>query len=112
MNANEIGNHRTTVATDTQGVTRVTYWATPVVTIARSHATLESGGWRTRTTKLRMNQASMEYGLGFHVRQVNYRWLVDMPHGEVTPYVDGMTIEKTASHRESAGECLEREHKR
>ncbi len=80
-----IGKLATTIATDTEGVMRVTYHNTPVVTVyPNGRIDLDSGGWFTVTTKTRMNQASNQFGLGFYVFQKAYHWFVD---------IDGHTID-------------------
>lgn len=52
--------------------------------------TLDTGGWSTVTTKLRMNQTSNHFGLGFHVYQKNHEWYVDY-RGVTYPF-EGDTI--------------------
>jgi hypothetical protein len=92
-----IGTHRTTVSTDDNngiGVTRVTYHSTNVVTFDNYHIQLQSGGWHTPTTKLRMNQTSSQYGLGFHVSQRNFDWYVTYKGAEQY-YTDGMILIRT-----------------
>ena len=37
---------------------------------------LRTGGWKTVTTKTRMNQAASEFNLGFMVSQEDYAWFV------------------------------------
>ena len=108
-----IGTHRTTVR-GKHGETVVTYHETDVVRfkarpcyykpdqqsdkLSRCHVPrvdviLDSGGWRTPTTKLRMNQASRQFGLGFHVYQKNFDWFVDLPRQNRTlPFEDGMVF--------------------
>ena len=80
---NRIGQHKTTVSTD-NGITRVVYHVTPVVKIdwEKRIVTLNTGGWSTVTTKLRMNQASNQFDLGFHVYQKDWNWFVTVPHPE------------------------------
>ena len=81
----KIGTHATTVARDSEGVLRVTYHATPVVTVyPNGRIDLNTGGWLSLTTKARMNQASSQLSLGFHVWQRNFDWYVD---------IDGRVIE-------------------
>ena len=70
-----IGKHRTTVTTR-YGVTTVRYHSTDVVTFDKDNVTLNSGGWRTRTTMLRMSQTSRQHGLGFRVYQMDWAWFV------------------------------------
>lgn len=75
------------------------YHRTDIVTVDPNQAgtskaiTLNSGGWRTPTTKLAMNQASNQFGLGFQVYQHNHDWYVDAGYPEgVLPFHDGMVI--------------------
>lgn len=74
-----VGKTSTTVVQDEAGTLRVTYHSTVVVKATKNEIVLDTGGWKTATTKTRMNQASNQYGLGFRVRQVDGEWLVD--HG-------------------------------
>lgn len=55
----KIGSHKTKVFTDDEGYTNVVYHETAVVKFNAEKIILNSGGWRTNTTKLRMNQASI-----------------------------------------------------
>lgn len=58
--------------------TQVTYHNTVVVDWDAHRGTiiLNTGGWKTATTKLRMNQASNQFGLGYQVYQQNHSWYV------------------------------------
>ena len=89
-----IGKTATTVARDADGVLRVTYHATAVVTVAADGTvTLNSGGWRTATTKARMNQAANQLGLGFSVYQEKGDWYVrNLDWDNPIPFKDGMTL--------------------
>jgi len=79
-----IGKVATSVRTDAEGILRVTYHATDVVTVyPNGRIDLDHGGWMTPTTKARMNQASAQFGLGFQARQKDFAWYVD---------IDGATI--------------------
>ena len=71
----------------------VCYHSTPVVKITDDEIILNSGGWLTATTKRRMNQASLQYNLGFAVYQVNFSWYVDYK-GDTIPFEDGLTLKK------------------
>ena len=60
-----------------------TYHNTQVVSWERNKkgqtvVTLDSGGWKTQTTKTRMNQCARQYGLKFSVSQRNFKWYVDV----------------------------------
>ena len=71
----QIGQHKTKVIR-INGMTKVVYHDTAVVTFNDDHIILDSGGWWTRTTKFRMNQAAQQFGLGYHVKQVQGDWVV------------------------------------
>ncbi len=91
----EIGKHATTVSTSDirEGKTTVTYHETDVVVVNRSRntITLDSGGWRTVTTKARMNQTSRQLSLGFGVWQRDFKWYVKH-HGRTYDFYDGMVF--------------------
>jgi len=84
-----IGTTATTIAKNS-----VTYHETTVVAFSSGTITLDSGGWRTVTTKKRMNQASTEFGLGYSVFQKDFGWFVDLPNGETVDFKDGMTFSR------------------
>ena len=92
-----VGTHKTSIIT-LEGMTSIVYHNTPVVQFNADKIILNSGGWDTRTTKTRMNQASNQYGLGFEVYQVNYSWYVDYRdkcgEWETIPFEDGMTLDR------------------
>ena len=71
-----IGKHATTVVRSEQE-THVTYHNTKVVSFDHENIILNTGGWKTPTTKIRMNQTSNEYDLGYRVFQHEYEWFVD-----------------------------------
>ena len=83
-----IGTHRTTVANlkhEYQSETVVTYHKTAVVRFNEFNIELNTGGWDTVTTKLRMNQTSNQFDLGYHVFQKNFDWFVKI-WDKVYPY--------------------------
>jgi len=85
---NALGRTNTAVCTVDQ-VTHVTYHKTAVVSFNADKITLRTGGWRTMTTKLRMNQASNQYGLGFVVSQKDGDWTVTLRNtGKVLAFSD------------------------
>jgi len=65
----------------------VKYHNTDVVAVNNGKITLKTGGWWTNTTKTRMNQASNQFGLGFHVYQKAGEWFVTY-NGETIPFTD------------------------
>ena len=83
-----IGKHATQVTKGCLSST-VRYWSTDVVTVnwRDNTVTLDTGGFATRTTKLRMNQASREWGLGYHVYQDNWDWFIDVENGDKTVHM-------------------------
>jgi hypothetical protein len=85
-----VGTHRTTV-TQREGVLIVTYHATAVVVASPSIIRLDTGGYFTRTTKVRMNQASVQFDLGYKVYQNRGSWFVDT-NGTTIPF-DGDSVE-------------------
>lgn len=52
---------------------------------------LNSGGYRTNTTKMAMNQASNQEGLGFQVFQKDGEWFVTY-RGDTIPFQDKMIL--------------------
>ena len=93
-----IGKHATKVTKDGQPST-VRYHYTDVVKVDWDTGiiTLNTGGWETSTTKLRMNQASSEWGLGYHVYQHKHDWFVTH---------DGNTYNYTEKSQDSRGEVI------
>jgi|GEM_PF-1401097 len=78
------------------GETIVTYRGTPVVVFDDTKIELNTGGWKSATTKTRMNQASNEYGLGYNVIQKAGQWYVKMANGETIPFEgDSITIDQS-----------------
>ena len=75
----KVGRVATAVTQGEDGVRRVTYHATDVVTVyPNGRIDLNHGGWQTPTTKTRMNQASNQFKLGFQVWQENWHWYVSI----------------------------------
>jgi hypothetical protein len=79
-----LNGYKTLVLSDRKR-TRVLFHDTPVVTFDERTIELDSGGWWTRTTKVRMNQASQEFGLGFRVFQKQNKWFVEFQQ-ETLPF--------------------------
>lgn len=90
-NQHRIGSHKTTRHRDSEGWYNVIYHETPVVKTKNGKTILDSGGWRTNTTKTRMNQASHELGLGYSVFQNKHKWYVEHK-GKTVPFSDGMGL--------------------
>ena len=87
-----IGKYATAVMPGTfDEPTKVRYHHTVVVSFTGTQIVLGSGGWRTMTTKLRMNQTSNQYDLGFGVFQKDFEWFVNFK-GETLPFTENMVL--------------------
>lgn len=82
-----IGKTATKVWRDGDTV-KVLYHQTVVVEFNRERVILRNGGWHTRTTMLRWNQASRQFGLGFSAYAKRGKWHV-VHRGMDTIYEDG-----------------------
>jgi hypothetical protein len=76
------------------GVGRVTYRGTDVVTWDKDSVTLATGGWSTATTKTRMNQAANQFDLGYRVFQRHWNWYVETKAG-ICQFISGVTFERS-----------------
>ncbi len=74
------------------GTTQFIYRGTTVVELVDGGIILRNGGWSSVTTKLRMNQAANQFGLGFVVYQEAFAWFVVTKDGTYD-YSDGMRID-------------------
>jgi hypothetical protein len=81
---------------DYDGCTFVTLHRTNVVKFNHDKTVLDSGGWKTVTTKRRMNEASKEYGLGYYVYQKDFDWFVSFHNGNPDLPFDGDKIAFTS----------------
>ena len=72
----KIGSHATKVSTDASGTTSVKYHDTVVVKFDAHTIELDTGGFKTFTTKTRMNQTSVQESLGYHVYQDRGEWYI------------------------------------
>ncbi len=87
----------TTTSRNGDGYTTVTYHKTEVVRFNGSKIILDTGGWRSATTKRRMNQASNHFGLGFRVFQKSGDWFVEYD-GKVLPFAnESISLERHAN---------------
>jgi len=76
MQTRVVRGEATAIEQDEQGK-HVRYHSTRVVTIhPNGDVTLRTGGWRSNTTKCRMNQAANQFGLSFRVYQQDFDWFV------------------------------------
>lgn len=95
---NKVGKHKTSITKreiwTKMEQTVVTYHDTDVVKFTIYEIELDSGGFSTPTTKLRMNQASHEFGLGFRVWQERFTWYVEYK-GRTREYKDHMILKRS-----------------
>ena len=82
-----------TTISQIEGYTTITYHHTPVVQFNEKTIILRSGGWRSSTTKTRMNQASSQFDLGFSVHQKDFDWFV-IYKGKTQEYQDHMILDR------------------
>ena len=89
---NQVGSHKTSVLVKNNALS-VVYHSTEVVkVIDNRYVILDNGGYYTNTSKRRMNQASMQYNLGFNVYQCNYIWYVGIKDN-ILEYKNNMIID-------------------
>lgn len=65
--------------------TCVKYHNTVVVKFTSKTIILNTGGWKTATTKTRMNQASNSFNLGYNVFSKSGKWFVSFK-GKFLPF--------------------------
>lgn len=91
-----LGQSATTVGVYDDNYTVVLYHATPVVKFNNQEIILNSGNWRTSSTRARMNQSSDQYDLGYSVKQVKGEWVVYLDSEDrAIPFRDGMVIPRS-----------------
>jgi len=89
-----IPRYKTKVAQDGNRIV-VTFWNTQIFEFSKEppYVILNSGGWRTATTKRRMNQCLRSVGLNnIRVFQKDFEWFVSTPQGDFE-FFDGMRFE-------------------
>lgn len=72
---------------------KVVYHDTVVIKWDEVKIILNSGGWRTNTTRTRMTQASNQFNLGYSIYQKNFQWYV-VYKGQVRTFEDNMILER------------------
>lgn len=91
----EVRGRSTTIFTDERGMTNVIYHKTAVVAFNANEIILKTNGWQTMTTKVRMNQTSNQFRLGFRVHQKNGEWFVEHA-GMTKEFIDGMILQRVS----------------
>lgn len=92
MYQNKLSNYATTISSEADYI-RVTYHKTVIVKFNSREIILNSGGWRTATTKRKMNQASEQFNLGFYVYQRDYIWYIEF-NDRVIEFEDNITLKR------------------
>jgi len=90
---NKVGKHMTKITTNKEGGKVVTYRGCPVFTEypKQGKVELNTCGWRSNTTKTRMNQAANQFGIPVHVFQKDFEWYVTPRYGHKDKAVYGST---------------------
>lgn len=79
-------------ATDPRAGLVVTYHQTAIVRADKESILLDTGGYKTATTKKKMNQAARQFGLDFYVTQERGVWLVVVA-GQISNEMKGATLQ-------------------
>lgn len=90
----KIGSHKTTVTKENE-ILKVIYHSTVVYreNLRSGEITLNSGGYRTKTTKKRINQAFQEFERPFYIFQKDFKWFVRLKEKQETiEFLDYMII--------------------
>lgn len=100
MAHDKLSMYCTTIAAR-NGNTTITYHSTAIVEFDHECIILRDGGYQTVTTKRKMNQAALQFGLPYGVCQRKGLWFVAQrgPKGEwlegtERPYHDGIKLDR------------------
>jgi len=72
----------------------IRYYTTYIVRFDNDKVKLDSNGHRTASTKRHMNNASIQYNLGFKVFQKDFEWFVRLPRGDIVDFQDNMAFRR------------------
>jgi len=81
----------TEVKTDDANMSRVFLHGNHIATIGDNFIQIFDGGWRTATTKSRLNALLFAHGIDDHVFQKRGEWFVST-NGETVKFTSGMTL--------------------
>lgn len=84
MSWNKLSNYATTVHNE-EGMYKVIYHSTCIVSWNDQKIILNTGGWFSATTKKKMNQSSNQFNLEFMVYQEKFDWYIDY-RGQRIPF--------------------------
>ena len=87
-----------TTISQEEGYTVIRYHATPVVKFNNTLVILNTGGWYTATTKVRMNQAAQQFGLNYGVSQRKGQWYVALWDRTEKKWIDEVPFNSTGIH--------------
>lgn len=74
-------------------ITTIRLYSTDIVQFNKNFIFLNSGGYRTQTTKRKMNEVSSTENLGFEVVQKNKIWEVNFKR-QTFPFHDNMRLQR------------------
>lgn len=83
-----------TTISDRNGNTCITYHGTTIVEFDRECIILRTGGYKSVTTKRKMNQASRQFNLGYGVFQKSFTWYVEFNGKKIHFVGNTMTLER------------------
>lgn len=89
---NKLSNYATTVSRGTDGVTRVTYHNTVIVSFSDTEIVLNTGGWDTATTRRKMQQAANQFSLPYRVFRKAGETMVQWAGAKPVPFTGHATF--------------------
>jgi hypothetical protein len=92
-NMYQIGKTATKIS-QRNGKTVITYHTTDIVSFDAKGIVLNTGGWRSNTTKTRMNQTSNVFQLGYMVYQKAGEWFCAYKGQDIPFDQDVLTLER------------------
>jgi hypothetical protein len=69
-----------------------TLWNTDIAILDGSALTLNTGGYRTKLTRDRLNDVLSFVGLPYKIKQIDFDWYIVSDNGETAKFDDGITI--------------------
>jgi hypothetical protein len=75
-----------------EGVSFVYLYSNLIAMVGDTWLELFDGGWKTNTTKSRLNAILKEHGNSEYIYQKNFNWFVSTKYGDV-PFNDGIKLD-------------------
>ena len=91
MAYNKLSMYKTAILHELNGMA-VQYHQTKIVSWDQYQITLRTGGWDSVTTRRKMNQTSIQFGLGFGVWRRKGITYVKTPYGAEAKLGDGVSM--------------------